>query len=76
MTEPTIRHIPRDLPEPTPNDPLPQTWERVRVFKEGDHWTWEHLCPWFPASDPAHGYPHLTHKIALFYAWDHARRCL
>lgn len=77
MPDPFIPHqVPHDLPEYTPNNPVPIAWNRVQVYKECGHWTWHHVCPWRPESTPAHGYPHMTHRIAMAFAWDHVRRCL
>lgn len=66
--------IPHDLPYPTPNAPLPTAWAKVSVYKKDGLWTWHHACPW--KTLPVHGFLHMTHKIAMAFAWDHAKRCL
>ena len=65
-----------DLPDYEVLDLYGVPWKKVQVFKRNDYWTWGHTCPWRPADTPASGYPHLTHKIAMAFAWQHVRNCL
>ncbi|UQA91618.1 hypothetical protein [Streptomyces halobius] len=63
-----------DLPIYKVVDPDDVPWNKAKVFKEGEYWTWQHVCP--RQSIPANGYPHMTHESAMAFAWQHVRNCL
>lgn len=60
-------HLSHDLPDYVP------TKHPVRVFKEGQWWTWQHRClhRWCPTN----GYPHASREEALEWALKHWRKC-
>lgn len=47
---------------------------KARVYKDGESWTWTHLCPW--EAGAVYGLSYFSQKIAFMYALAHAKRCL
>jgi hypothetical protein len=47
---------------------------KARVYKDGDTWTWTHLCPW--EAGAVQGLSHLSQQAAFMYALAHVKRCL
>ncbi|NJP50067.1 hypothetical protein HCJ93_08275 [Streptomyces sp. SBST2-5] len=63
MTD-THTGLPHDLP-----------LAKVRIYKQGVWWYWEHPCVWRPASTPYNSYPCVSHATALQGALRHLERC-
>ena len=62
--------IPHDLPEYVPNDP--PKW-RVQVYLGGWGWKWTHQCD---ATHHKDGHSYATWRMALRYAYEHAKECM
>lgn len=71
----TLPLLTHDLPEYVLTAPEPDK-AKVKVFKQGLYWTWEHACSYRPKSTPANGYPYASQETALNWALNHHKRCL
>lgn len=49
---------------------------KLRVYKDGPYWYWEHACSYRPPSTPSTSYPFSQHSRAVHWGLRHMEGCL